>query len=298
MGRPNRYHNDWIFAHYDPNVRWSNLLKDYNDTFGTSISYPTFVSYLNRSLNIQQEFCYTEEQDTFLKETYPPMGRDKTASLFNARFGTKRTPNAIGHRCRDILGLGVSEKRKEEANQETGQKNYRNQPIGTISDKIYGTPAVKTEDGWIRIDRMIFGADLKGMQIVHLDRDKNNNCPENLMLISGYVHSRMAKYEFWCDDPVVNKTAILWCQLDEALNKSGFRKPKKKPEVKVKKTRRLPEPKSNTGELYIYRVNRKKNPYRVRIEREGFYFNQAFASFERAYKVRNMLLKGLKQRDI
>lgn len=293
MGRPNRYNDDWIFAHYNPNIRWSNLLKDYNETFGTDISYSTFVSYMNRSLKLTQDFQYTKEQDLFLEKTYPEYGRDKTTALFNSFFGTNRAPGAIGHRCRDVLGLSVDEKRKKEANLETGKKNYRFQPIGTVSDKVFGTPAVKTENGWVRLDRMIFGNDLKGMQIVHLDRDKNNNDPDNLMIINGYVHSRMAKYEFWSDSPIINKTAILWCQLDEALNKSGFKKPHKKQETKIRKERKLPLPKSNTGELYIYRVKRKKNPYRVRIEREGFYFNRAFATFERAILVRNMLIEGI-----
>lgn len=294
MGRPNRYHNDWIFAHYDPNIRWSNLLQNYNETFGTNISYPTFVSYMNRSLKLQQEFCYTDEQEAFLAETYPVFGRNETTRRFNERFGTKRTEAAIGHHCKDILKIPVGEERKKALKREIGQNNYRLKPVGTVSSGLYGTPAVKTENGWIRLDRLSV-ANGKGTLIVHLDRNKENCNPDNLMVVSRYVHSRMAKYGFWSDNPVINKTAILWCQLDEALSKTGFRKPKaKQRDPSMKKPRKVPEAKSNTGELYIYRTKRKKNPYCVRIDREGFYFNQFFASFERALDVRNMILKGEK----
>ncbi len=224
MGRSNTYHNDWIWAHYSPNVRWSNLLKEYNETFRTSVSYPTFVSYMNRSLKLQQEFKYTKDQDNFLKETYPIYGAEKTTELFNERFGTNRTKSAIGHHCKDILQVSVSDKRKDDLKKEIGKRNYRARSIGSVSSGLFGTPAVKTENGWVRLDRISVDEYQDGKYVIHLDRDKENNNPENLMAISRYVHVLMTKYGFWSADPVSNKTALLWCQLDEALKNDGFTK--------------------------------------------------------------------------
>ena len=295
MGRPNVYNNEWIFTHYDPNTRWSTLLKEYNKTFGTTISYPTFVSYMNRSLKLQQDFHYTKEQDIFLKQSYPMYGEKKTTELFNQKFHANRTSGAIGHHCKAVLGVCVGEERKEELRKQISENNYRRQKIGTVSSGLYGTPAIKTENGWKRLDHIITGTNDQNTYIIHLDRNRNNNNPDNLMIISRYVHARMAKYEFWTDDPVINKTAILWCQLDEALIKSGYKKPSKnKYKHKVKKSRKLPAPRNSTGELFIYETGRKKAPYCVRINRSDLYFDQRFATLDRAKEVRDMLIKGLK----
>ena len=284
-----KYHDEWILNHYDPNVNWHRLLDEYNKTFGVEVKYPTFVSHMNRELKLcQNDKKYTEAEDCFLKENYPKYGYLKTAELFNNRFST-RTPKAIQGRCK-ALGLSINEERKVELKKEIGASNYRVVPIGTISSGLYGTPAIKNINGWERLDKKISGS---GEIVVHLDGNKENNEPRNLMTISKWVKARMAYYSFWSEDPEINRTAILWCQLDEALIKSGFRKPRKS-QRKPKELKKKPiPPVGKSGERYIYATGRKNSPWVVRIDRPELYFYRRFETFDKAIRVRDMLLNGI-----
>lgn len=299
-----RYNDQWIFDHFDPNKRWSQILKEYNQAFGTKIKYPTFVSHMNRELKLQQEFRYTDEQEDFLKKTYPVHGRQKTTAMFNQLFGTKRTEGAIQHHCKDILGIYVNEERKVQNRKETGERNYRKCPVGAVSSGLYGTPSIKTENGWERLDQRIIGTPGPDEIIVHLDMNPENNDPDNLMIIEKAITAMMAKNHFWSENPMITKTGILWCQLDRVLMKDGYSRAirenyRKAHQIKEPDKRKTPKlasiPKSNTGELYIYK-NKRDSHWRVTFNNQYLQFNKAFSSFERAKQVRDMLLDGLKKK--
>lgn len=309
MGKRIIYEDQWILDHYDPNVGWGSLLDAYNQEHRTDISYSSFVNHIFRKLHIQQNvFKYSKEHDAFLRKCYPVYGNQKTTEMFNEHFGTNRSFRAISRRCISNLHLKVNEKRLTEARKESGLKGYKYQPIGAISSKTYGTPAVKTEEGWKRLDRMTIG-DVKDDEIiVHLDMNKENNDPENLMVIKKSITVRMAKNHFWSEHPEITKTGILWCQLDEALEKNGFvkacrRNYAKNWEVRIPKTRQvIPDNLTSgnkTGEKFIYKCDRPgrgRKLWLVQINNQLLHYSHAFETRERAIEVRDLLLNGLKQR--
>ena len=304
MGKPyHKYHDDWIVDHYDPTVGWRAILDEYNKVFDCDVSYGAFVTHIFKKLKIQQEpFKYSDEMNAFLKETYPVYGGKKTTKMFNEHFHTDKTLMTIFNRC-NKLGLKPDEKR---IFQEKSEWNYKRKTVGAITSGTYGTPAVKTENGWERLDRKLIGKIRPDELIVHLDGNKTNNAPDNLMVIQKSITTRMAKNHFWSDNPVITKTGILWCQLDEALSRNGFNKHhrlrtneayNKKPPKVVCDIYKPSKQISNTGERYIMQQKR-DGLYRLSIKNSELYYIHTFRTLDEAMRVRNLLIDGVNKRKL
>jgi hypothetical protein len=177
--------------------------------------------------------------------------------------------------------------------------------IGTISSGTYSTPAIRTENGWERIDRQIVGKLKDDEVIIHLDMDKNNNDPKNLMVVKKSITSQMAKNHFWSDNAEITKTGVLWCQLSAALASTGY---SRKHRLKTKEAfeRKMPKLKlditekklsdSKTGEYYIREDTRwKTTKWIVQINNRYLHYYHKFDTFDQAVKVRDLLLNGLKK---
>ena len=210
MFERHQYDYQWIMDHYDPNLKWSYILKEYNRTFNTDIKYPTFVSHMNRKLGLQLDRgVYTREEDDFLAEHYPNLGYIETTKLYNQHFGKNRTPEAVEGRCHKI-GLKVTKERKSAS---CPENHKRSRPVGSIADwGCHGEIVMKTDNGWVNVKELVAGKK-PGMFIIHLDGDVKNNSKENLYHVSREEIGVMTRSQFWSQHPEVTKTGILWSRL-------------------------------------------------------------------------------------
>lgn len=214
-GIPIRYDDDWIVTQWQKVRNWKRLCNEYNREHGTEIGYNTFKSHCNRELSLN--YHYTEEQQTWLIQHYPTLGRVKTTKLFNETFKENRSVDAIKILCLK-LGLKVTEERKRERAVENTNRYYN---IGAVVKKTHGEPYVKTEDGWKRLKDLEYGEKPKGHVIAHLDNNPDNYNRENLIAIPRSISIRMSKNKFWSDEPVITKTGILCLTLEEALKETS-----------------------------------------------------------------------------
>ena len=220
MGWKYRWDDQWIKDHYDPKIGWRTLLSQYNNAFGIDIKYPTFVSHMNRELKLEQDYClpYTSEQDQWLIDNFPHLGRIKTTELFNEKFHENKKPKAIAQRCKN-LGLHVTKERKAKC---CVENHKRSVPIGHISYALRkGVPAIKVSNdlgrnNWIRLDEMAIGKK-RGMVILHLDGNPANCNPDNLVHITRKVLGQMAGEGFFSNDKDLTKAGVLWCELYNVL---------------------------------------------------------------------------------
>lgn len=203
------YDDKWILERWEVTHNWLTLCNEYNKAHGTDIGYNAFKSHCNRmGLN----YRYTEEQNEFLKQTYPHKGRVVTAELFNKTFGTHKTPIAIQKHCHKNLGLLVTQERNaQKAIENTG----RFHEVGTVKKMGNHGLCIKTSAGWERIADNVIGKAPKGHRIVHLDGDISNNTKENLMHMSFAHCALMTRYGFWSNTPLITQTGAVWCDLYE-----------------------------------------------------------------------------------
>ena len=209
------YNDDWILLNWEDFHNWSELCKAYNAEFNTEIKYNTFKSHCNRELNLN--FHYTQEEENWLKENYPKLGKVKSAEEFNRIFHTKRTPNGISSHCKR-MGLRVTDERKRQmAIENTG--NYHE--IGTIVPKVRGKLFIKQEEGWIQLSRYLLKNTLKDIPkesvVIFLDGNNKNLSLDNLAIVTRSQMALMTANKFWSKDAVLTQTGIVWTELYQAL---------------------------------------------------------------------------------
>ena len=215
------YNDKWIFEHREVYTNWKDLCTVYNETFGTNYCYNTFKSHCNREMRLRSDIPYTEEQDKWLIENYPKLGRNKTTAEFNKQFHTNK--NVSSRRIHCIrLGLKVSDERKRIRAVEN--TNRYHEP-GTIVKKDHDYLFIKKPDGkWEQLQRFIFsnsvGCIPKDHIIVFLDGNKQNFEPRNLVAIPRKYSAIMTKNNFWSEFSEITETGIKWCELYEVLSKS------------------------------------------------------------------------------
>lgn len=209
------YDVEWITSNWEVEKNWKRLTEAYNETHGKSVSYGAMKSYCNRHLGLS--FKYTDEQKEWLSENYPSIGKVEIAKRFNERFGTTRTANAVFVECKK-LGLKVSDERRAIKRQMVAE--IRKQPIGKISEREHGTLYIKTENGWKRCKELVMKRE-NGKLLIHLDGDKHNLNPENIVQISRKTSAIMTAEGFWSSNAEITKTGIEWSKLKIVLNEKG-----------------------------------------------------------------------------
>lgn len=213
--------DSFISAHWEEYRNWLSLCKAYNKAHGTDISYNTFKSHCYRmGLN----FHYTPEQEAWIRDYYPSHGYLATATEFNKRFETNRTPGAIKLKCKH-MGLKVEfHRRQARAFENTG--NYVH-PVGAIVIKQHGEPYVKTENGYRQLKRVVYGDVPRGKVLIHLNGDQSDCSKENLHPVKRSILARMTINSFWSENKTVTKTGVMCCELEEALKKKHGRRKEK-----------------------------------------------------------------------
>lgn len=208
-----QWDNDWIIEHSRGYKNWGKLCAEYNSAHNTDIKPNTFKSHCNREMGLNNH--YTKEQDEWLKENYPKLGRVKCTEQFNKVFSdSEKSMSAICVHCKRI-GLHVTEERKKmKAIENTG----RFHEIGTIRKFQNNESYIKTQEGWKKIKELVWGEEIpKGCHLIHLDGDTDNNNRNNLYLISKSVSALMMINDFWSENPEITKTGIICCDLQNNL---------------------------------------------------------------------------------
>ena len=210
-----QYDDTWILERYETFRNWLTLCEMYNAEHSTNIGYNTFKAHCNRELSVNH--MYSDEQEDWLREHYPILGRYATTEAFNERFCENKTVNAIKVHCIQ-MGLKVSdERRKKKAVENTGRCHC----IGESTIGSHGEKYVKTPDGWKREKELVYGPVPKGMNIVHLDGDVTNNNRENLVAIDRQSMAMMTANRFWSEHPEITRTGIMCCELEMQIKKSS-----------------------------------------------------------------------------
>ena len=211
------YDDEWILSRWGGVRNWAVLCREYNAAHGSNIGYNTFKSHCNRELGLN--YHYSEEQDEWLKENYPHLGRRKTTEAFNKRFKTNKTAQAIKLHCNKNLNLRVTEERRKQVPVENSGRSH---PIGTVMVKGNYGVVEKTANGWERITDRVIGKAPKGCRTIHLDGDILNNDASNLVHMSFERCALMTRYELWSVHSTITKTGIKWCELYEKIKGEDY----------------------------------------------------------------------------
>ena len=104
-----------------------------------------------------------------------------------------------------------------------GSKPKNTKPVGTVS-KWCGHDYVKTEDGFVKMDRFLYeqnhGKIPKYSMLIHVDRDESNNSEENVVVMDRSEVARLIQNRL-VDDPETNAMTIAMCKLEAAIQRKG-----------------------------------------------------------------------------
>ncbi len=160
---------------------------------------------------------WTPDEDAFLIEFYPTHGAKETLAELTKRFGERHTLQSLHDRCHRYLHLKVTSEQWRRACLNNG--NRQNMPIGTITKRGRGENWIKVADGtdgWMPYKEYLMGKQ-SGNMIVHLNMDKADDRKENLMVIDRRTSARMTGHDLWSTDTEISRTAVLCCQLENAV---------------------------------------------------------------------------------
>ena len=204
----------WILAHHMNYKRWSEMYEDYKAEHPDCDRPLKYFQHKCNELGLTHR--YKSEHDEWIREHYPDLGGRETFKQFCEHFGITKGYEGFKSHVKE-LGLRVTEERQREADANNGR--HDNLPIGTVRSRCR-QDFIKVGDGmegWIPLSHYIAGAPNKGYMVVHLDRDIRNNAPDNLVTIHRRVSSSMAGFDMWSENPTINKTAIMTCELKEVM---------------------------------------------------------------------------------
>lgn len=220
MGKINKnYYDDaWIIENAPKYKRWSEMHLEYLRTHPNhQINIKNFRQHLNKRLRLTHR--YTAEMDAWLLENYPHLGARESYKQLCEKFNvTKGYQGFLSHL--QEIGAYVTEKRWRESCKNNGHRE--NVPVGTICLRGRGENYIKVgkgSDGWMRLSHYRIGKPEKGKYVIHLDGNKANDEIDNLKIINQTVMGLMTGNNFWSEDPVLNKTAVLCCELEDLVQK-------------------------------------------------------------------------------
>ena len=159
--------------------------------------------------NVNGRRYYEENEKQWLRENYPVLGVKETTRQFNEKFDHNKNEIAIKRYCRHHLGVGVPKERRYAT---------RTSPIGYTYKNCRGEWKVKTENGWIPLSHLHKEVP-KGSVAIHLDRDADNNDPENIVIVKNGIQTVLRNSGLWSEDPQITSVAITWAELYQLMRK-------------------------------------------------------------------------------
>lgn len=217
ISHPNHYEYDdmWIRNNYD-GTNNAELCRKYNKAHNTTIERQTFNHHCKSIGLYSKGNWYSEEQKRWLISNYPVYGAKKTTVMFNKKFGTNKSNDAIKGYCRRFLNI--------QAPFEIRYKD-RTSKVGTISTNCRGDVKIKTKDGWIPANHSVVDVP-KDCCTINLDKNKYNLNPDNIAVVSRRVASTFHNMQMYSEDRDITLAGILWAELCVTLLDNGVSKEK------------------------------------------------------------------------
>lgn len=223
MGKYKGYNDAWIQQNVSNHPSWKKLFDAYFDEFGFG-NYRNFRNHLYKDLGMTRLF--TEEQNEWIKANYPSLGAEHATAEFCKLFNVGRSIRTISVQAFK-LGVNVN----KDVTSALRKQNTQKRPIGCKAvrkntthkrgvrrDTVY----VKAEDGtWKRESEINFGRLTKGKRIIHLNGNTHDNSKRNLEAVDMKTLAKMTAYKLWSEDPIITKTGIMCCDLENIIGKKG-----------------------------------------------------------------------------
>lgn len=166
---------------------------------------------------------FTKIQSDFIYKNYKGISSKKLTDMFNAEFGTDRTPESInafkGHR-KLRSGYYASRFKAGIKPWNTGTKgathansgSFKSFPIGQIYESE-NKKLIKTAKGWQQYSRYMYekyhSCKLTSNERINfLDNDRTNFSKENLIKVTKQEVARINHDGYIFDDPELNKAGI------------------------------------------------------------------------------------------
>lgn len=213
------YNDEWILKNVSKFPSWRKMFDVYYETFNFG-TYRSFRNHLYNVLKLTR--CFTKEQNEWIKKNYPMLGCKKAAEMFNSKFKCGRSIETIRGQAFK-LGVKVDPKRVNEIRKESNQKLSNGSKVvrGTYIKKggaVRETVWIKQNGSWKRESYATLGKVHKNQRVVHLNGDPFDNSKENLQLIDIKILGKMTANKMWSEDPVITKTGIICCVLEDIIN--------------------------------------------------------------------------------
>lgn len=228
--RPLPFNDEWIRANASKYDSYRQLAEAHNKAFGTDFTRNQMKVHTGNILGIRMSnYWWTAEMEEWIRTEYPKVGSaEEKADAFNKRFGTDKKPHSIREKAR-LMGVTLSDEALSEYKRKSAEwvvhlnKTMRKRPIGYVGRETNGYLMVKTESGWMsqaRYEYLKTHDEIpKGYVVIYLDGNNRNVNADNLMAIPQRWQVVMSINGFWSEHPMITRTGITWCKLNELLQK-------------------------------------------------------------------------------
>lgn len=156
---------------------------------------------------------WTEAETAWLAGYYPEHGITQSMKEYERIFKKHMSYRRLTRRVQ-YLGLHLTDERRAQVLRRNGE-NYCQKERRDIGFVNPDTGMIKTENGWMRLGKYL---DIpEGFYPIHLNGDKTDNRPENIMVVSRHTCMKMTLNKFWSECGDITKAGILCCDLEDAL---------------------------------------------------------------------------------
>lgn len=215
------WEDEWIELHFAEYRRTLDLYNDYQALFG-EVNYNTFRSHIQR-VGLYRDLNWSEEQDNWLRQNYPHLGRKRATQEFNKHFAKNKSVQAVKVRA---LRLGLKTNASVAQHNQSLSQGHPNGALvddnGYLKIKIQGQTSK-----WVRYHRYLYekahGKLPKGYKIMFLDGNKRNFDLDNMIAVPSAYFALMNKLNLHSEFPDINLTSIKWCDLYMAIKKRGMK---------------------------------------------------------------------------
>ncbi len=162
--------------------------------------------------NVNGRRYYEEDEKQWLREHYSSLSGKELARQFNEKFNHRKEVKSLQRYCSQRLKL------KTDRDQYSDMRSA----IGTISKNCRGEYKIKTKKGWEKLTHHICGNVPRGYFVIHLNGNKEDNRPENLMAVKNGIQTIMRNAGLCSSDIEISRTAVRWAELYSALKNVGY----------------------------------------------------------------------------
>lgn len=204
------YDDEWIVENWSGRCT-KDFHAKYVEETGHDVCQSSLRHHIYRVLGLQNDYYYTDDEISFVKENYGKLGAKECAR----RLGVNLIKvYSIAH---DRLGIKMT---KEEFKKHVPVYEAKH-PVGAIVQNKDGNYTIKAEDGWHELGRYVWekhhGKIPDDYYVVFLNRDPRDARIENLAIVPRGVVGAFNCNDMWHDDPELNKTHILVMLLERAM---------------------------------------------------------------------------------